>query len=255
MHISYESRPAPHRRNEDFVVSGPTWVAVLDGATAPGGVDSGCVHDVPWLVAQLAGHLARGLTARRESPLTEVLEQAIRSTMDAHGGTCDLTNPDSPSSTVTIVRRREDLIDYLVLCDSPLVLRRSDGTLTVVDDDRTERLPGGRPYTLELVRSLRNRPGGFWVASTRPEAAGEALTGTIDADRVSGVLLMTDGVGRLVQWFGRSWGDLVDLAESHGPGALIDQVRAEERDHEPPHRAKRHDDATAAWVTWPGAGT
>ncbi|TKK87167.1 protein phosphatase 2C domain-containing protein [Herbidospora galbida] len=250
MRITYESRPAPDRRNEDFVVGGPTWVAVLDGATAPAGVDSGCVHDVPWLVSRLASDLARGMITRGEASLADILEQAIRSTVAAHVDTCDIANPDSPSSTVAIVRRRRDLVDYLVLCDSPIVLRRCDGTLTVVDDGRTEQLPGGRPYSLELVRSLRNRPGGFWVASTRPEAAREALTGTIDADRVNGVLLMTDGVSRLVTWFGRSWRDLVDLAEGHGPSGLIEQVRAAEEGHEPPHGAKRHDDATAAWMTW-----
>ncbi|NAS22513.1 hypothetical protein GT755_12550 [Herbidospora sp. NEAU-GS84] len=251
MRITYESRPAPDRRNEDFVIGGPTWVAVLDGATAPAGVDSGCVHDVPWLVAQLASDIARGMTTRREAALADILEQAIRSTTAAHSDTCDVANPDSPSSTVAIVRRRRDLVDYLVLCDSPIVLRRSDGTLTVVDDDRTDHLPGGRPYSRELVRSLRNRPGGFWVASTRPEAAREALTGTIDASLVTGALVMTDGVSRLVQWFGKSWGDLVDTAEGLGPAGLIEQVREAEQGFEPPHRAKRHDDATAAWVVWP----
>lgn len=250
MRISYESRPAPDRRNEDFVIAGPEWVTVLDGATAPSGVDSGCVHDVPWLVAQLASDLARGLTTRREASLADVLEHAIRSTMAAHSDTCDLANPDSPSSTVAIVRRRRDLVDYLVLCDSPVVLRRTDGTLTVIDDDRTDHLPGGRPYSLELVRSLRNRPGGFWVASTKPEAAREALTGTIDTGAISGALLMTDGVSRLVEWFGRSWGDLVEAADAHGPANLIAQVRDAEKAHDPPHRAKRYDDATAAWVSW-----
>ncbi len=33
MQISYASVPTPGRVNEDYVVSGPEWVIVLDGAT------------------------------------------------------------------------------------------------------------------------------------------------------------------------------------------------------------------------------
>ena len=44
-------------------------------------------------------------------------------------------------------------------------------------DDRTSHLPGGRPYSYALVSSLRNQPGGFWVASTNPKAAYEAVQG------------------------------------------------------------------------------
>jgi hypothetical protein len=249
VHITYETVAAPGRRNEDFVVGGPTWVAVLDGATAPPGVDSGCIHDVPWLVSQLASHLTRGLATRCEAPLSDVLADAIRATMTAHEDTCDLTNPDSPSSTVAILRQRRSLVDYLVLCDSPVILKRADGTLTVIDDDRVDHLPGGRPYSLELVQSLRNRPGGFWVASTRPEAAHEAVTGTVDVSTVSGALLATDGVTRLVDWYEHTWGDLVKTAGEFGPQRLVTQVREAEEMRGPPYpTAKGHDDATAAWV-------
>lgn len=66
MRIAYETAAAPGRpHNEDFVVAGPDWVAVLDGATAPAGVASGCVHDVPWLVARLGGALAHRLATGR----------------------------------------------------------------------------------------------------------------------------------------------------------------------------------------------
>ncbi len=252
MHISYSTEPAPvpGRRNEDFVVSGPDWVAVLDGATAPAGVDSGCIHDVPWLVGQLGAALCRQLATRPAAGLPDVLAAAIRGVVAAHEDTCDLSNVDSPSSTVAIVRRRESMVDYLVLCDSPVALVGTDGTLTVVDDDRTDHLPGGRPYPLALVQSLRNRAGGFWVASTNPDAAYEALSGSVDAASVTGVLLATDGVTRLVEWFGHTWEQLVDTAASTGPAELIEQVRTAELAGDTPNGAKRHDDATAAWVRW-----
>ncbi|WP_433514862.1 protein phosphatase 2C domain-containing protein [Nonomuraea sp. CA-143628] len=252
MRITYTTEPAPDpgRRNEDYVIAGPDWIAVLDGATAPQGVESGCVHDVPWLVAHLGAALARQLSADPEVDLPDALAAAIRATMAAHEATCDLTNADSPSSTAAIVRRRAGRLDYLVLCDSPIALRSSDGRITVVDDDRTAHLPGGRPYSRELVRSLRNQAGGFWVASTRPEAAREALTGSVDGGDLDGVLMVTDGVSRLVEWYGHTWESLASTAKKDGPSRLVELVRAAEREHGPKEGVKVHDDATAAWVSW-----
>jgi hypothetical protein len=248
--ISYQTAPAPGRVNEDMVIGGPSWVAVLDGATAPSGVDSGCVHDVAWLVARLGGALARELVAGAEESLPDLVAAAIRATMAAHEATCDLRNPDSPSSTLNVLRRRGDQVDYLVLCDSPIAFRHEDGTLTVVDDDRIGALPGGPPYTRELVRSLRNRSGGFWVASTVPEAAYEALTGTLPLAGAAGALLVTDGVTRLIEWYGWDWNRLTATAAGSGPGELIAAVRRAERERGAPAGAKPHDDATAVWVSW-----
>jgi hypothetical protein len=250
--VSYETAAAPGygRVNEDLVLGGPTWVAVLDGATAPGGVGSGCVHDVAWLVGRLGSALVRQLATRPDVSLPDIVAGAISGTMAAHADTCDLGDPDSPSSTVAVLRERDGLLDYLVLCDSPIVLRRVDGMLTVIEDDRIDRLPGGRPYSRESVRSLRNRAGGFWVASTVPEAAHEALSGSVESATVSGALLATDGVTRLVEWYGHTWEQVVATAAEAGPGELIAQVRTAERARGTPGYGKAHDDATAAWVSW-----
>src|SRR5262245_52111897 len=129
------SQPAPDRRppavNEDLVLTGPDFVVVLDGATAPKGVDSGCRHSVAWLVSQLATQLATPLLTRSPAPLTDLLADAITAVRAAHANTCDLTNPDSPSSTVAMVRIRADHVEHLVLADSPIVMRSRTGAITV----------------------------------------------------------------------------------------------------------------------------
>ncbi|WP_316043453.1 hypothetical protein [Actinomadura sp. CNU-125] len=106
MQVSYASEATPGRENEDFVAAGPGWVVLLDGATAPPGVDSGCRHDPAWLVRRLGGRLAAALAAEGGEPLPDLLAEAIKETAEAHTATCDLGNPDSPSATVSVLRPR-----------------------------------------------------------------------------------------------------------------------------------------------------
>jgi hypothetical protein len=243
MRVTFATEPTPGRPNEDLVVAGAGWAAVLDGATAPAGVDSGCVHDVPWLVRHLGGELGRLMLVEPGMPLVDLLEQAITGIRAAHGPQCDLENPDSPSSTVTMLRAQENGVDYLVLCDSPLVLD-VDGSVRAVLDERTSRLPS---YTTEGVRAARNTPGGFWVASTDPRAAHEALHGSFDRAAVGRAALLSDGASRFVERFHLgTWSDLLDLLEKAGPGELIRRVRAAEAAEPADARqGKIHDDATA----------
>ncbi|WP_433163979.1 protein phosphatase 2C domain-containing protein [Kribbella sp. CA-247076] len=245
MEIRSFSQPAPDRRppavNEDLVIGGPDFVVVLDGATAGRGVESGCRHTVAWLVGQLGAQLAVPLLAGSATPLPDLLADAITTVGLGHADTCDLTNPDSPSSTVAIVRVRPDRVDHLVLADSPVVLRAPDGTLTVHSDDRIDLLP---EYSFEAVRRLRNQPGGFWVASTDPKAAYEAVSGTTDRADVDVVAVLTDGASRYVERYGYTWDELVDLLTADGPRRLVERVREHDAAADV-GRGKRYDDATA----------
>ncbi|MGI9005061.1 MAG: protein phosphatase 2C domain-containing protein [Streptosporangiaceae bacterium] len=247
MRISLATARAPGRANEDYVGAGRNWAIILDGATAPDGVDSGCVHDVRWLVRRLAAGLSGRLLATGSPPLADLLAGAIAETCAAHSGTCDLANPDSPSATVSVVRAGPDRVDYLTLADSPVVLWYRDQTFTAVTDDRIARLPGGRPYSGDLVRAHRNKAPGFWVASTQPEAAYQAITGEVPFASVSEIGLFTDGVTRLLDWYGWTWPEVFSRLRSEGPQGLIARVRAAERD-QPRRHEKPHDDASAIYL-------
>jgi hypothetical protein len=241
------SQPAPDRRppavNEDLVVSGPDFVVVLDGATAGKGLDSGCRHTVAWLVQRLGRQLALPLLSGSTAPLADLLADAIAAVKAEHAGTCDLTNPDSPSSTVAMIRVGAGSVDHLVLADSPIVMRSPAGRVSVHSDDRIDLLP---EYTFEAVRRLRNQPGGFWVASTEPKAAYEAVTGTTDRAEIELVAVLSDGASRYVERYGHSWDELLDLLTGDGPRALVDRVWAyDEAAHPDSFRGKRYDDATA----------
>jgi hypothetical protein len=251
MQVVYACEPSPGHDNEDVVVAGPTWAAVLDGATAQPGRNSGCRHGVAWYARRLGAHLAATLMVDDQQTLTDALATAIAATRPDHGGECDLDNPDSPNSTVVILRQRGAALDYLVLIDSPLVLDLGS-EIRVVADDQIARLRAALPAGTPL---RRNSPGGFWIAGAKPEAATHALTGTVPAADVRAAALLSDGASRLVERFGAlDWPQLMGILSAEGPAALIARTRAAERaadaDLATRKPGKVHDDATAVYITF-----
>jgi hypothetical protein len=127
-----------------------------------------------------------------------------------------------------------------------LALDLSTG-LRVVTDDREAKigrqfraemdaLPNGTPQHekahreyVENLRAHRNRPGGFWVASTEPEAAAQALTGSVPRTQVRAAAVLSDGASRLVDRFGlATWEDVLKTLDTLGPRELLRQVREAE---------------------------
>jgi hypothetical protein len=242
--VTFATEPTPGRRNDDHVVASDSYLVMLDGVTEPPRADTGCVHDVPWFVHALGGLLVTGLSAADGATLRAITADAIEALRRRHARTCDLTSPDTPAATLAMLRAGEHGLDYLVLCDSSIVLEHAGG-YRAITDDRTARLTA---YDRMSVARMRNAPGGFWVASTDPAAAGEALAGTIPPGEAGRAAVLTDGAARLVEHFGRGWPEVFALATEHGPRAVLEEVRRREAIH-PAGRGKRFDDATFALCT------
>jgi Protein phosphatase 2C len=264
--VAFASIPAkPNQPNEDFIASTSDAVVLLDGAGTPLGSESGCVHGVAWFVRQLGSALLSSMTRDEDSDLGGCLAASIAEVRSQHAGTCDLAHPGSPSATVVAIKVRERALDYLVLADSVLVLDLSTGLRVVTDDHEAQigrqfraqmdAWPNGTPEHeraqreyVESLRAHRNRPGGFWVASTDPEAAAQALTGSVPRAQVRTAAVLSDGASRLVDRFGlATWEDALKTLDTLGPRELLRQVReAEESDPDGTRwpRGKAHDDAT-----------
>ncbi|MFI8459077.1 protein phosphatase 2C domain-containing protein [Kitasatospora sp. NPDC085464] len=245
MEITCATVPTPGTLGDDYALTGTNWAVALDGATA-NSMPTGCTHTVRWYVQQLAAHLGLQL-ATTTAPLPEVLRAAISGLVAVHGRTCDMTCPDSPSSTVAIARVDGDQVELLVLCDSPILVLHTNGDVQVVTDTRTSALPG---YTPADLSELRNTDRGFWVASTRPESADRAVILTLPLAEVSAVAVLTDGASRLADHYGWSWEHLMKALLDLGPRAVIGLTREQEAVKSPP-RGKQYDDATAIVIRLP----
>ncbi len=240
MQVWTASVAAPDQlENEDHVFQYGQLVGVLDGATVPEGFDTGCVHGPAWYVRQLAARIGLAAAERPAAALMGNLAAAILAVRADHEGRCDLDHPGTPSATVCLLRPSGDQVDYLVLCDSPLVVDLGD-QVRVISDDRlktavtevrqTAHTPpvtagGADPATrfqrsVMLQRQQMNQTHGYWVAAANPDAAFHAVTGTlplIGPGRVRRAALLTDGASGAVEEFSLfGWPELLTCSPSRG---------------------------------------
>jgi Protein phosphatase 2C len=269
MQVTLASRRSPDATtNEDFIAATANVVVVVDGASVPAGLATGCVHGTAWFARRLGAQLLALLSAEADQSPSDSLAQAISDVAALHADTCDLDHPGSPSATVAILREQPDTIDYLVLGDTTVLLEQPTG-IRVVTDDRLEKVAVAQHGAMhqhatgsadharsfaELVteqRRHRNHPDGFWVASTDPAATQHALTNTATRHGLHRAAVLSDGATRLVDRFGvLDWPGFLAVLAEQGPEAIIQQVRAAEGsdpDGKRWPRGKRHDDASAAF--------
>jgi hypothetical protein len=269
VNIEIATEAAPGHENEDFVGANSHGIALLDGAGLSDVDDGGCIHGVAWYARQL-GHAVLGelaIVSADRPDLRQVRKNAISCVADQHSDTCDLAHPGTPGATVAIAHVGADVLSYLVLADSTLLLATCHGVQAVTDDREAslganlrttmDRQTGGtaehdvarRDYVAALRRH-RNASGGFWLAASDPDAASEAIVGDLSLDQVDTVALLSDGATRIVDRFGLvSWADVLKTLVSAEPSELIRQNREAERSDPACRRRPRgkvFDDATAA---------
>ena len=261
------SRAAPTLRNEDWAgVLAPGLAVVLDGLSAPDGTGTGCRHGTPWYVSQL-GPRVLTQAADPTCSLVDALAEAIWQVASLHPG-CDLTHPGTPSATLVLLRALDEGADYLALADAALLLDTADGLkVSATNGSTSSPARNGRPPTrcrrlglklrrrAQLTRALRrtrNRPGGYWVAAADPQAASQAVTGTLPSQEPPAgraAERRRQPAGRPVRACHLE--ELVELLEENCPDELLRQVRAAEAvDPEGRQwpRTKRSDDATAIFL-------
>lgn len=258
---AYTSPGTPGKPNEDYFLIDSTTAIVLDGATAR--TDTGCTHGAAWYAANLGNALK--LRVHQGLALKKSLCLAIEEVADLHRGTCDLTHPGTPSAAVALISFVQSEIQWLLLGDATILLKRSQGTVTKSDQRGRFPVPPeqqeankyliGDPRKDSALQAMkraelatRNTPAGFWVAAADSSIAEHALVGTFSTADVDAVGVMSDGAARVVDLFHLlSWEEAVKIAISEGPAAIVNTVReTEESDPlgERWPRNKKSDDAT-----------
>jgi hypothetical protein len=266
--VSFVTEPgSSSRENEDFIAATPNAVVLLDGASVPDGLDTGCSHSVRWFTIELGTRLLTQLATGTSESLADALARAIGDVRALHDVGCDLDHPGTPAAAVALLRDGGDQVEYLVLADCTVVLETHAGIQVMTDDriakvataERAERdTKGGgsaeheraQSRLITAQRSDRNREGGYWVASSMPSAAYQAIAGAVATQHLGRALMMTDGATRLVDTFGlATWNEVLEALKDEGPEGLVRRVRDAERDDS--HglrwpRGKPHDDSTVA---------
>ncbi|MFF5211941.1 integrase [Streptosporangium sp. NPDC000396] len=248
--------------NEDAVLASSRVVLVIDGVSQWFTRESGCHHGTVWYVDRLARRILQH--ASGPGPLCDALADAIADVADLHRGSCDLTHPWTPAAAVAILRESMRWVEYLVLADCVLVAEtRDEGIRVFTDDrlallDREARQPNAdaelRQQLAGGFQGLRNRPDGYWIAGSDPEAARHAMTGWLPRQDLLRAALMSDGLSCLVDGYGvMTWQEVLGTLHDEGPNNLIEMVRnwerADARCSRWP-RTKKHDDASVAFCVF-----
>ena len=114
----------------------------------------------------------------------------------------------------------------------------------------TEHESAVSSLTLAL-RQFRNAAGGYWVAAVDPNAAYEAITGSVARSKVRSAAVTTDDASIICDRFGvLNWLQVFHRLHEAGPIGLIRSVREQELSDSTGERWKRskvHDDATAVF--------
>lgn len=264
MKINTAQLPGPHH-SQDRVFLTANAAIVLDGATAFAPVEL----DPGTYTGALGHHIVTELRSDDRTDLAEVVSNAIDVVAHRFG----LRPGHSPSSTVTILRIRDDHADLFVLGDSPLYYGTAHNSHMLVDTRLADLdLPESRRYRDRLrdgtgyddqhrtllrmlqkhQRAWRNIDGGYWIAEADPAAAHHAITVTLSAHDLSWAVLATDGITNPLTHLGRAdWATVAAQSNRQLAGLLTAAHRWESEDDPTGRifpRAKRHDDKTIATI-------
>lgn len=231
------------RPNEDFVGAACGIVVLLDGAGIPG-TEEISRHGVAWYSYTLGATLLASMTREGGADPVVALADSIENVARRHRHTCDIVNPSSPQSTVAMIKVEDDRVDYLVLADTFVVLAPVDDEPQAITDSREVTVRGecssplqglsvgtleyerARHAVVDALRARRNQTGGYWIAKDDPQAAAEAVTGSVSLGDLDGAALLSNGASRIVDPYRLAeWSTVLGSLRTSGPDALLRRIR------------------------------
>ena len=200
---------------EDAAYIGDRFAFVIDGA---GGVDGAHVTDeitdAKWFAEQWKSYLMTALDA--DLPIVQVIRDGIPKIANQYASFSGAEQvKDKPSAAIAVVRATQRRLEYFVLCDAVIIVRKKNGEcdlitdarLNVLDDinfEHMKRIAGEKniptkeafeyikPYILEN-RYKMNTPQGYAALAHTTDELDSAVQGSIPLDEVADFVMFSDG--------------------------------------------------------------
>ena len=209
---------------EDALYAGDDFAFVLDGASSVTHERiTEAATDAVWFVERWKDYLKTALARNTEIlPIMISGAEKIAAEYSSFPGAGSVG--DKPSAAVSIVRVKNNYLEYFSLCDTVILVRYKNGKcdyilderLVVLDNENFERVKelcrktGGTPVRnfpqvfpyVYQNRNKMNTPGGYAALSHTTDGLETALTGRIAADGVRDILLFSDGFAQSYDLFG-----------------------------------------------------
>lgn len=203
-------------RNEDATHSDSQYLFVLDGATGLfGQTVTPCQSDAQWLSHNFKAYLTTHLSLMDKS-LADIVSVGIKNVKsDFEVYKKVEKSEDYPSCSCSIVRINGDFLEYLSMADSPILVQKIDGTVTVIAEERLQVLDkislcqaveisktdnisvkDAIPKiaeTLKKHRNLLNSKDGYHAISIDSNAPYGAVLGSLPLAEIHAVAICSDG--------------------------------------------------------------
>lgn len=195
--------------NEDAIHMTQKFLVVIDGATdlTSSETYNGFASNAQWFSYKVKKYLSEHLQAETE-PIMNILHDAVCTI-------CPIQHNINPTASIAVVRLVNDHLEYFLLGDCTIVLKRVSGGYTIISDDTLTKfdnsvldkmisIHNAQKITIKCARNFvgqdlqknrakANTQGGYWVLDTEGTAIQHGKSGFISADDVSEVLVMSDG--------------------------------------------------------------
>lgn len=224
MKIDCFRKPAKNS-NEDFVYICDDFGFIIDGATGVSDfVVTNEISDAKWFSHKIGEYLEEALKDF-EKELKEIVKEAIVYVDNEFSKFYRASMAEvKPSSTLSIFRKRNNMLEYFVLGDSPLLVKYKDGQvrelianqqlivfekqnlrkLVEIATQREINVSEARPFVKEYLLAQRqkmNKEDGYYILADDVEAVEHALYGTIRLDLIQSVMGMSDGFSQIYDVF------------------------------------------------------
>ncbi|GAB6169041.1 hypothetical protein JCM1393_15010 [Clostridium carnis] len=263
--------------NEDIfnIVENAAWV--LDGATGlTKNKISDFESDASWYVDRWNKYLTKNIN--KNCSLKDIIKEGLRLIKNEYEGLSgfrNLTYLEYPCAAISIIRLRENKLEYFILGDCTVAYKIGENNIIELYDKKLESLEEiilnkikrisierkidvleAKQFCLNDIkdtRKLKNTKDGYWILELDEEAVNHALVGEISLSEDIRLFMTSDGASQHYDTLNISSNSnefLVKL-ESSNLNSIIDEIRESQNKDKfcsKYPRLKKSDDATIVYI-------